>query len=155
MSEVNAERRFDPISLTGGLVAAYVANNHVAVADLPRLIGSVHAAISGLVMGEPSAATEKTVEKLDRTQIRRSIARDGLISFIDGRSYKTLKRHLTKHGLTPASYRTHYGLPDDYPMVAPSYSETRSNLAKAIGLGVPGARAAQAGKTETRQRKAA
>lgn len=70
--------------------------------------------------------------------IKRSIGHDGLISFVDGKTYKTLKRHLTGHGLSPAQYRTKYGLPADYPMVAPSYSEARSALAKAIGLGQGG-----------------
>ncbi len=63
------------------------------------------------------------------------------MSFLDGRSYKTLKRHLTSHGLDPRAYRDRYGLPSDYPMVAPAYAEQRSALAKAIGLGVPGGQA--------------
>jgi predicted transcriptional regulator len=65
------------------------------------------------------------------------------VSFIDGKTYKTLKRHLAAHGLDPHSYRERYGLPADYPMVAPSYAEKRSALAKSIGLGVPGARSVQ------------
>ena len=68
-------------------------------------------------------------------QIEASIQHDGLISFIDGRSYKTLKRHLTAHGLTPERYRAKYGLPADYPMVAPGYAAKRSEIAKAIQLG--------------------
>ncbi|MCJ2101238.1 MucR family transcriptional regulator, partial [Methylobacterium sp. E-046] len=70
-----------------------------------------------------------------------SVRPDGIVSFIDGKTYKTLKRHLTSHGLDPKSYRDRYGLPSDYPMVAPSYAEQRSALAKAIGLGQPGAMA--------------
>ena len=71
-------------------------------------------------------------------QIRRSVTDEALTSFIDGNSYKTLKRHLAAHGLTPEQYRSQYGLPADYPMVAPGYAAHRSALAKAIGLGVPG-----------------
>ncbi|MDP4026579.1 MucR family transcriptional regulator [Methylobacterium sp. NEAU 140] len=119
----------------------YVSNNHVAPADLPALIARVHAAISGLCAGAAGAdPAEAEVEKPSAAQIRKSVRPDGIISFIDGRAYKTLKRHLTAHGLDPMGYRARYGLPDDYPMVASAYSERRSSLAKSIGLGVPGAR---------------
>lgn len=80
-------------------------------------------------------------DRPNAAQIRKSLRDDAIVSFIDGRSYKTLKRHLTSHGLDPRSYRDRYGLPGDYPMVAPSYAARRSALAKAIGLGVPGGRA--------------
>ena len=86
--------------------------------------------------------------------MRRSIVHDGIKSFIDGKSYKTLKRHLTKHGMTPDSYRVRYGLPADYPMVAQSYSETRSSLAKSLGLGVPGGRSGE-DSAGSKDRKAA
>ncbi len=92
------------------------------------------------------------VQKLSAAQIRKSVRYDGIVSFIDGKTYKTLKRHLTKHGLDPQSYRDRYGLPADYPMVTASYSEQRSALAKAIGLGEPGA---MAESTPKRRRKAA
>ncbi|SFT28250.1 ROS/MUCR transcriptional regulator protein [Methylobacterium sp. yr668] len=104
----------------------------------------MHAAIAGLADGTPSlsseAAAERTVEKPTPAQIRKSVRHDGIVSFIDGKAYKTLKRHLTSHGLDPKSYRERFGLPADYPMTAPSYAAQRSALAKAIGLGVPGAR---------------
>ena len=128
--------------LAGEIVSAYVSNNPVPVAELPKLIQSVHGAILGLASGSVSHATASTVEVERSTpaQIRKSVRDDGITSFIDGKTYKTLKRHLTAHGLSPAQYRTRYGLPADYPMVAPSYAARRSALAKQIGLGVPGAR---------------
>ncbi|MDP4023891.1 MucR family transcriptional regulator [Methylobacterium sp. NEAU 140] len=132
----------DIIEFTGDIVAAYVSNNPVPVSELPALITRVHAAISGLGMGGVGAApAEAEVEKPTPAQIRRSVQPDGIVSFLDGRAYKTLKRHLTSQGLTPDGYRARYGLPADYPMVAPAYSQARSNLAKAIGLGQPGAMA--------------
>jgi predicted transcriptional regulator len=138
------------IELAGDIVAAYVSNNPVPVAELPALITRVHGAIAGLVSGTLTADTGATaqadVEKPSAAQIRKSVRPDGIVSFIDGKTYKTLKRHLTSRGLDPRSYRDRYGLPADYPMVAPSYAEQRSALAKAIGLGQPGAMA-------TRERK--
>ncbi|MCJ2023018.1 MucR family transcriptional regulator [Methylobacterium sp. J-067] len=136
MSEDSLAINHGIIEQVGDIVAAYVSNNHVAAADLPTLIATVHAAIDGL--NRPSKGAEvgdATEAKATPAQIRRSVQPDGLISFIDGKAYKTLKRHLTSHGLTPQRYCEQFGLPSDYPMVAPSYSEKRSNLAKAAGLG--------------------
>ena len=120
--------------LAGDIVAAYVSHNHVAIADMPALIEKVHGALADLAAGRAPLA-EEAPPTLNAAQIRKSVQRDGLISFIDGKPYKTLKRHLTAHGLTPASYRERFGLPADYPMVAAAYSERRSSLAKAHGLG--------------------
>jgi predicted transcriptional regulator len=114
----------------GAIVAAYVSRNAVGVDDLPGLIDQVHTAISVLQAGAGSGRGGLT-----GAQIEASIQHDGLISFIDGRSCKTLKRHLTAHGLTPERYRAKYGLPADYPMVAPGYAAKRSEIAKAIQLG--------------------
>lgn len=124
-----------------GIVAAYVTHNHVAAAELPALLGTVHRALAGL--GLPAVEPQPEVEKPSPAEIRRSIREDGLTSFIDGRPYQTLKRHLTRHGLTPEGYRARYGLPVDYPMTAPGYSARRSELAKAIGLGQPVRQAAE------------
>lgn len=122
------------------LVAAYVANNPVPVFELPGLITKVHGAVAGLANGTPGvAAAASEIEKPTSAQIRKSVRDDGIISFIDGKTYKTLKRHLTGHGFDPKSYRDRYGLPSDYPMVARSYAAQRSALAKSIGLGQPGA----------------
>ena len=141
MSETLGEKSLNIIEMTGDIVAAYVSRNHVSVTDLPALIASVHAAISGRTTGEVQAET-KAAEKLTPAQIRKSVTPEALISFIDGKPYKTLKRHLTKHGFSPETYRAQFGLPNDYPMVAASYSETRSNLARSLGLGQGGGRGA-------------
>ncbi len=116
------------------IVAAYVSNNHVAPGDIPALIAAVHASLARMATGRQDAAAEGP-EKLSSAQIRKSITPDALISFIDGKPYKTLKRHLGRHGIDPDSYRARYGLPADYPMVAPSYSKRRSALARGAGLG--------------------
>ncbi|MGH1592405.1 MucR family transcriptional regulator (plasmid) [Methylobacterium phyllosphaerae] len=126
--------------LAGEIVAAYVSNNPVPISELPNLIQSVHRAVAGLASGVVSSAAADDVEKPSATQIRKSVRDDGIVSFIDGKTYKTLKRHLSANGLDPQSYRVRFGLASDYPMVAPSYAAQRSALAKAIGLGVPGAR---------------
>jgi predicted transcriptional regulator len=115
----------------GAIVAAYVSRNAIDVAALPGLIDQVHTAITVLRCGR----TGPGGTGLGAAQVEASIQQDGLISFIDGRSYKTLKRHLTAHGLTPERYRAKYGLPADYPMVAPGYAARRSEIAKAIQLG--------------------
>lgn len=118
--------------MTTAIVSSYVGNNSIGAADLPNLIIATHAALSGAV--EPQDA-EPEVEKATAAQIRRSKSEDGLISFIDGKPYKSLKRHLSANDMTPEQYRERYGLPSDYPMVSPAYSARRSALAKAFGLG--------------------
>ena len=121
------------LDLAVGIVAAYVSNNSVPVADLPSLIGGVHAALSGL--GSAPRAEAPVMEKSTAAQVRKSISHDHLVSFEDGKPYKTLRRHLTLRGLTPEAYREKWGLPRDYPMTAASYSAQRSELARALGLG--------------------
>lgn len=128
------------IELTAEIVSAYVSNNRVQPADLPALVSSVHAAIGGL--GKAVGPAEPSIEKPTPAQIKKSITPDALISFLDGKPYKTLKRHLTKHGLDPASYRERFGLPHDYPLTATRYSEARSSLARTLGLGRKKAEAA-------------
>ncbi|GEP07825.1 MucR family transcriptional regulator [Methylobacterium oxalidis] len=132
MSDTVEEASNNHIDLTVEIVSAYLSNNHASVADLPGLIASVHAAVSGL--SQPPETSEPQV-KLTPAQIKKSITADALISFEDGKPYKTLRRHLTIRGLTPESYREKWGLPRDYPMVSASYSEARSSLAKSLGLG--------------------
>ncbi|MGE8131240.1 MucR family transcriptional regulator [Methylobacterium sp. NPDC080182] len=119
--------------LTSDLVTAYVANNHVPASELSELIATTHAALACLEAAsvEPGSG----VEKLTPAQIRRSITHEALISFEDGKPYKTLKRHLTACGLTPETYRAKWGLPSDYPMVAPGYSERRSAIARDLRSG--------------------
>lgn len=138
MAETNFGQEPNFIRLTGGIVAAYVSNNSVPLSELPPLITKVHSAVAGLASGTTSiGAFTVELEKPTQAQIRKSIRDDGIISFINGRTYKTLKRHLSAHGLHAQSYRERYGLPADYPMVAPRYAEKRSVLAKAVGLGQP------------------
>ena len=135
MSENTETQTTDFVELTGDIVAAYVSNNPARPADLPELIRTVHAALNGLVNGAARAAPEAEIEKPSAAQIRKSVMPDGIVSFLDGKSYKTLKRHLGTHGLDPHSYRQRFGLPADYPMVSPNYAAQRSALAKSIGLG--------------------
>ncbi|MCJ2075657.1 MucR family transcriptional regulator [Methylobacterium sp. E-016] len=118
--------------MTTDLVAAYVSNNRVSLSELPGVIASVHAALSSL--GKEETA-EPSLEKPTPAQIRKSITPDGMVSFEDGKTYKTMKRHLTLRGLTPDSYRAKYGLPSDYPIVSAAYSAKRSELARSLGLG--------------------
>lgn len=121
------------VELTADIVAAYISNNSVPASELPALLVAIHGAVSGL--SNPATPIEPKVERATPGQIRKSITHDALISFEDGKPYKTLKRHLTKLGLSPEQYRERWGLPRDYPLVAASYSETRSALAKSLGLG--------------------
>ena len=137
MTQIEARRSVSALDLAGNIVSAYVSNNSLAMSELPSLIGNVYAALSGLVNGAAANPSIEGSDKATPAQVRKSITPGALISFIDGKAYKTLKRHLTCHGLNPRSYRERYGLPADYPMVAPSYAERRSALAKAIGLGQP------------------
>lgn len=134
-----AEQGTKLIGLTAEVVAAYVGNNAVAVSDIPGLIRSIHDALAGV--GAPVAVEHVETAKPTPAQIRKSITPDALVSFIDGKGYKTLKRHLTTHGLTIADYKARFGLPQDYPTTAPSYSEARSAMAKALGLGQGGRKA--------------
>jgi predicted transcriptional regulator len=133
------------IALASSIVAAYVSHNHVALGDVPAVIATVHQSLARLTSGE-AIKTEKVADTPNAAQIRRSVQQDRIISFIDGKSYKTLKRHLTVHGLTPVTYRERFGLPVDYPMVAPEYSERRSHLAKVHGLGAASVSAPPKGK---------
>jgi len=120
------------ITLTADIVAAHVSNNSVAVSDLPVLIANVHSALAGL--GGP--IIEPEVKQEPAVSIRSSIKPDFIVCLEDGKKLKMLKRHLmTSYGMTPDDYRAKWGLPADYPMVAPNYAESRRQLAKSIGLG--------------------
>lgn len=123
----------DYIELTADLVSAYVSNNHLQPAEIATLIANTHAALTGL--GNEATPQAPAAEKPTPAQIRKSITPDALISFVDGKPYKTLKRHLSKSGMTIEQYRERYGLPRDYPSTAASYSEQRSALARSLGLG--------------------
>ncbi|MCE4226158.1 MucR family transcriptional regulator [Methylobacterium sp. C25] len=123
-----------PIRLAADIVAIYVANNSLPSDELPNLILRVHAALSNL--SAPAETPDTSQDMPTPNQIKRSITRDALISFIDGKPYKTLKRHLSTHGLDYDGYRARFGLPANYPMVASSYSAKRSEMAKERGFGL-------------------
>ena len=121
------------IELTADIVAAHVANNTVAVGDVATLVQRVHEALVGLDKPAPEPEPEK---KTPAVSVRSSIKPEYLVCMECGRKQKTLKRHLqSAHNMTPDQYRSDYGLPRDYPMVAPEYSKKRSEMANAIGLG--------------------
>jgi len=121
------------IELTADIVSAYVSNNSVAATDLSGLIGEVYAALSQTSAGprEPEAEPLKPA-----VPIKKSVQPDYIICLEDGKQFKSLKRHLRTHyDMTPEQYREKWGLPADYPMVAPNYAKARSQLAKEMGLG--------------------
>ena len=119
-------------ALTADIVSAHVGNNAVAIGDLPQLIRNVHDALAGLAF--PPA--EPVAELVPAVSIRQSVKPDYIVCLEDGKKLKMLKRHLmTAYDLTPDEYRAKWGLPADYPMVAPNYAESRRQLAKSIGLG--------------------
>lgn len=120
------------LSLTTEIVASHVSNNTVAVSDLPKLIELVYTTLAKQ-SGEAEPEKEKPVPAVP---IRKSVTPDYIICLEDGKKLKMLKRHLKTHyNMTPEEYRQKWGLPDDYPMVAPNYAAQRSSLAKKIGLG--------------------
>lgn len=142
------------VTLTADIVAAHVSNNSVAVGDVANLIANVHAALTSL--NKPAEPVDEKPK--GAVSIRASIKPDHLISMIDGKPYKMLRRHLAQNSYTPETYRETFGLPKDYPMVAASYAEQRRDLAKKIGLGrkprTP-AKAAGAAGSRGRGKKAA
>jgi len=133
---VENEADSDPtmlVELTAEVVAAYVSHNSVPVKELAVLIENMHATLKGAA---GAAVRQAPKELIPAVPIKKSITPDYLISLEDGRKLKSLKRHLSaRYGLTPDQYRVKWGLPADYPMTAPNYSNTRSELAKTLGLG--------------------
>ena len=122
------------VELTSRIVSAYVGNNAVAQAELPRLIGETYRSLAGIFDGE--AAKENAVEPRPAVTVRKSVTPEYLICLEDGKKFKSLKRHLRTHfNLSPEQYREKWNLPADYPMVAPNYAQARSSLAKSMGLG--------------------
>jgi predicted transcriptional regulator len=121
------------IDLAADIVSAYVSNNSVPTADLPGLIADIHSALTrlgGAPVAEPSEPQKPAVS------VKKSISPDYIICLEDGKKFKSLKRHLrTQYNMSPEQYREKWGLPSDYPMVAPNYAAARSRLAKEMGLG--------------------
>ncbi len=120
------------LALTTDIVASHVSNNTVAIADLPSLIKQVYAELSGLGAVVPPAVARPN----PAVPIKKSVMPEYIVCLEDGKNLKMLKRHLkTRYNMSPEEYRERWGLPSDYPMVAPAYAQQRSDLAKKIGLG--------------------
>jgi predicted transcriptional regulator len=130
MAENSSERSL--IELTAQIVAAYLGNNAVPAGDIANLINQVHAALTRIV-GAPTAIPAEALKPA--VPVKRSIASDYIVCLEDGKKFKSLRRHLRTLNMTPQQYREKWGLPSDYPMVAPNYAAARSQLAKQMGLG--------------------
>ena len=121
------------IQLTADIVSAYVSNNSLPPGDIPALINQVHGALARVSTGQGEAPAEPLKPAVS---IKRSITPEHIVCLEDGKKFKSLKRHLrTQYNMTPEQYREKWGLPIDYPMVAPNYAAARSQLAKQMGLG--------------------
>lgn len=122
------------VNIAASIVAAYVSRNEIAPAELPNLIAETHAALS---RAAGRAAPIEREEAKPKIAVKKSVMPDYIICLEDGKKFKSLKRHLRTHyNLSPEEYREKWGLPHDYPMVAPNYAQARSQLAKKMGLGM-------------------
>lgn len=131
MPQQNPLRR---VELAADIVSAFVSNNSVPAADLPRLIDVIHGAL--LAVGGGGAAAPVAEQPKPAVPAKKSVTDEYIVCLEDGRRFKSLKRHLrTRYGMSPEQYREKWGLAPDYPMVAPSYAKARSTLAKEMGLG--------------------
>jgi len=123
----------DLIALTATVVSAYVSNNTVPASELSNLINQVHAALTQISGEHPGGRADHSKPAVP---IKRSISSDHIVCLEDGKKFKSLKRHLrAQYNMSPEQYREKWGLPADYPMVAPNYAAARSRLAKQMGLG--------------------
>jgi predicted transcriptional regulator len=121
------------IDLTANIVSAYVSNNPTPAAEIPNLISQIHAALLRVSTGRVETPLEPAKPAVS---VKKSMTPDYLVCLEDGKRFKSLKRHLrTQYNITPEQYRDKWGLPADYPMVAPNYAVARSQLAKKMGLG--------------------
>ncbi|CAN5308545.1 MucR family transcriptional regulator [soil metagenome] len=133
------------LDMTVGIVANYVGANKVDAAAVPGLIQTIYSSLASL--GEPvEAAPEARPDRLTPAQVRKLVTPGGIISLINQKPFKSMKRHISTHGYTPESYRDHFGLPANFPMVHPDYAKARSDLAKSMGLGQGGRKPANAAK---------
>ncbi len=131
---MSEDETINRLTMTADIVSAYVGNNNVSGAEVPNLIASVHNALATL--GSASSVEPQQTKVKGMVTLRKSLADPlRIISMIDGQPYAMLTRHIKGHGYTPQSYRQAFGLPADYPMTAPAYSDRRRELAQAIGLG--------------------
>ena len=132
MSDANTDLNL--IEMAAEIVSAYVRNNSVPASDLPGLLQSVHGSLGSIVNG-PKAEVAKEPPQ-PKVPVKKSVTDEFIICLEDGKRFKSLKRHLhSEHGLSPQEYRAKWGLPKEYPMVAPAYANARSSLAKTLGLG--------------------
>ena len=121
------------IDLTASIVSAYVSNNTTPASEIPALIGQIHAALVRVAVGRVETPLEPSKPAVS---VKKSVTAEYLVCLEDGKRFKSLKRHLrTQYNMTPEQYRDKWGLPPDYPMVAPNYAAARSELAKQMGLG--------------------
>ena len=121
------------IDLTANIVSAYLSNNPTPASEIPNLISQVHSALLRVSTGRAETPAESAKPAVS---VKKSINPDYLVCLEDGKRFKSLKRHLrTRYNMTPEQYRDKWGLPADYPMVAPNYAVARSQLAKKMGLG--------------------
>jgi predicted transcriptional regulator len=150
MAQEDAKTGRNSIELATELTIAWLSNPSVRASaeEVPAFLNTIHARLGQLSNTSGSEVVEPAAEYIPAVTVRRSLAsKDHIISMIDGKPYKTLKRHLSTHGLTPGEYRARYGLKPDYPIVAENYAEMRRGLAKKIGLGrKPGPRKPKASK---------
>jgi predicted transcriptional regulator len=131
MSESTTSPNF--IELSADIVSAYVSNNSVPASELPTLLSSIYAALTKRVQAQ---SQELQAELTPAVPVKKSVTGDAIICLEDGKKFKSLKRHLrTTYDMTPEQYRAKWGLPADYPMVAPNYAKARSELARTMGLG--------------------
>lgn len=131
MSDSNNQSSY--IELAADIVSAYVSNNSVPASDLPSLINDVHSALVRVTSGVAPVIVEALKPAVPA---KKSVTSDFIVCLEDGKKFKSLKRHLrTQYNMSPEEYREKWGLPPDYPMVAPNYAKARSQLAKQMGLG--------------------
>ena len=143
MTDSTTDTSYNPVELAADLTMAWLGNSNTRASaeDVPAFLASMHKAVSelgasGATQGSAAGDAEAQTEYTPAVSVRKSLASpEVIISMIDGKSYRSLKRHLSSRGLTPDQYRQRYGLKSDYPMVAPAYSEQRREVAKRLGLG--------------------
>ena len=136
------------VELSADIAAAYLSSNTLPAAEVPGLIKAIYDGLQQAATGTTEPAAGKPQPAVP---VKKSITPDYLVSLEDGQKYKSLKRHLrTKYGMSPDDYRTKWGLPKDYPMVAPNYAASRSALAKSMGLGRKAAKAPTRGRAKAK-----
>lgn len=143
----------DMLAMTVGIVANYVGANKVEPGAVPGLIQTVYASLAATATPAAPPEAEKPAP-MTAAQARKLITPTGIISLLTHKPFKSMKRHIATHGHSPESYRAHFGLPADFPMVHPDYAKARSDMAKSMGLGQGGRQPKKAAKAATKARKA-